>query len=203
MARTKGIPQRRDRRRMHQKTWVGGRKGTMKKTTARGAYNKGRKNVMMRRRAPFVETKSKTTEDIAQQFGLVDHIVPQSFNTPTAHINPEVFTVWKQGLGETEHIGQSVFAKYLKRKLVVTFPQPNVTMSSGNPGVIPKIPQRYEVIWGFIPAPLNHTGSTTPAAYNTTVSDINGYINERVKDYLDEEKDYTDIDFENFDNDEE
>lgn len=148
------------------------------------------KKAMIRRRQPIVETKSKTTEDIVQQFGLVDHTVPQSFNSPSVFINPEVFTAWKQGLEETECVGRSVYARFMKRKIRVTFPQPNITMTSGNPGVIPKIPQRYELVWGFVPMPLNLTGSTTPTAPTADMSFINGYINERVKDYLDQQKDY-------------
>lgn len=166
------------------------KRGALKKTTKRGAYNKNRKKQFMIRRSPMVETKSKTTEDIVNQFGLVNHLVPQSFNSPTVHINPEVFTAWKQGFDEDEVGGRSCYVKYLKRKFVCTFPQPNITMTSGNPGVIPKIPQRYELIHGFVPAPLNLTGSTTPTAPNCDMAFINGYINEKVKDYLNEEKDY-------------
>lgn len=162
----------------------------MTKTSKKGAYAKGKKKAFMIRRAPFIETKSKTTEDIVNQFGLVDHTVPQSFNSPTVFINPEVFTAWKQGLDEDEVVGRSCYVKYLKRKIRVTFPQPNITMTSGNPGVIPKIPQRYELIWGFVPNPLALTGSTTPTAPNCDMSYINGYINERVKDYLDGQKDF-------------
>lgn len=191
MARTKqSNPQRRDRRRTFHKSFLGGRKGTfMKKTTARGAYNPARKKVMMKRRAPFVETKSKTTEDLIGQFGLVNHIEFHNFNTPTANLNPDVFHAWKQGLDEDECIGRSVYVKYLKRKMTIRFPQPNVLTSVGQPGVIPQIPQSYELIWGFIPAPLTLTGSTTPDVPSCNMAHINGYINERVKDYLDERKD--------------
>jgi len=34
----------------------------MRKTTKKGAYRKGAKKAMMNRRAPFTETKSKTTK---------------------------------------------------------------------------------------------------------------------------------------------
>lgn len=192
MARVKQRNPRRnpDRRQARFKTFLGGRKGTMKRTTKKGAYKAGAKKYMQRRRAPFVETKSKTTEDIVNQFGLVDHLVTQSFNSPTVFINPEVYTAWKQGIDEDEVVGRSCYVRYLKRKLVCTFPQPNITMTSGSPGVIPKIPQRYELIWGFVPAPLNLTGSTTPTAFTCDMSHINGYINERVKDYLDGERDF-------------
>ena len=91
------------------------RRPAMKQTTRRGAYNPRRKKAMMVRRAPFVETKSKTTEDLVGQFGLNDHINFFTFNTETVHINPDVFHAWQQGLGEQQCIGQSIYVKYLKR----------------------------------------------------------------------------------------
>lgn len=161
------------------------KKGYVRKTTRRGAYRKGKKKQMMIRRAPFVETKSKTTEAVTAIFGTVDHINFESFNSPHAHINPDVFTCWQQGLAEQQIIGKSVYVKYLKRKLTIRFPQPNITMSSGKAGVIPKIPQRYELVWGFVPTPLNLSNSTTPTRETATLAFINGHINERVRDYFD------------------
>ena len=97
----------------------------MKNTTRRGAYNKNKKKNMMIRRAPFVETKSKTSEDLVDQgFRSSAPTVFYQSNTPHKHINPEVFFCWKQGLGEAECVGRSVYAKYLKRKIIVRFPQP-------------------------------------------------------------------------------
>lgn len=164
-------------------------RGNMKKTTKRGAYNKNRKKVMMNRRAPFVETKRKTTEDSTIMFGTHPRIQFETFNTPHAHINPDVYHFWQQGLAEQQIIGKSVYAKYMKRKLTIRFPQPNVNNSQGNPGVIPKIPQRYELVWGFVPAPLHLSNSTTPKDDAATISFVNGYINERVRDYFDQRSD--------------
>lgn len=158
--------------------------------TRRGAYKPKAKKAMMRSRAPFIETKSKTTEDLVGQFGLNNHIDFFTFNTETVHINPDVLHAWQQGLGEQQCIGQSVYVKYLKRKMTVRWPQPGfINTFNDKAGIIPSKPMSAEVIWGFIPAPLNYTGYTTPTAPNVNMSEINGYINKRVKNYFDERKD--------------
>lgn len=169
----------------------GARKSTvyLKRTTKRGAYNRTRKKQTMIRRAPLVETKTKTTEHNTIMFGTHPRIGFEAFNTPHAHINPDVLHFWTQGLAEQQVIGKSVFAKYLKRKLTIRFPQPNVVNSLGVAGVIPKIPQRYELVWGFVPTPTNYSNSTTPKDDAATITDINAHINERVKDYFDQRSD--------------
>jgi hypothetical protein len=166
------------------------RRKYMTKTTKKGAYNKTKKNAMAIRRAPFVETKSKTSEDLVDQ-GLIPTAPTQFYqsNTPHKHINPEVFFCWKQGLGEAEVIGKSLYTKYLKRKLIVRFPQPPF-QTSGIDKEIPIYPQHLELIWGFVPMPLNLTGNTTPTVYNNTVDHINAHINQRVVDYFQDRADY-------------
>lgn len=73
----------------------------MKKTTTRGAYNKNRKKQMMIRNAPFKETKSKTSEDLRVDFpSLPDHLLLDTAHTEHRFLNPEVFTIFKQGLDE-------------------------------------------------------------------------------------------------------
>jgi hypothetical protein len=164
----------------------------MKKTTKKGAYNKNRKKNMMIRRAPFTETKSKTSEDLVDQGFLTT--APTTFyqsNTPHKHINPEVFFVWKQGLGEAEMVGRSVYAKYLKRKLIVRFPQPPFqSLGTGIDKAIPNVPQNLELIWGFVPMPLNLTGNTSVTAYNNTIDHTNAHINQRVVDYFQDRADF-------------
>lgn len=156
----------------------------------RRAYKPGNKKAMMKRRQPFVETKSKTTEDLVGQFGLNDHSNFFTFNTETVHINPDVLHAWQQGLGEQQVIGQSCYVKYLKRKLTIRFPQPGfINTFNDKAGIIPSKPVACELVWGFIPAPLNYTGYTTPTAPNVNMAEINGYINKRVKNYFDERKD--------------
>lgn len=154
------------------------------------AYKPSNKKKMVMKRAPMVETKSKTTEDLIGQFGLNDHSNFFTFNSETIHINPDVYHAWQQGLGEQQCIGQSVFCKYLKRKITIRWPQPGfINTFNDKAGIIPSKPMSAEIIWGMIPAPLNFTGYTTPTAPNTNMSEINGYINKRVKNYFDERKD--------------
>lgn len=161
----------------------------MKKTTAKGAYNKNRKKNMMIRRAPFVETKVKNREDLVSQFpGLSDKINFKIYNTQHVHMNPETFTMWKRGMEFNECLGNSVYAKYLKMKIGVRFPQPGFS-AGGYTQEIPKFPQNYELIWGWVPNELGWTGSTTPLADQASIEDINSFINLRVVDYLNDQKD--------------
>lgn len=161
----------------------------MKKTTTRGAYNKNRKKQMMIRNAPFKETKSKTSEDLRVDFpSLTDRLLLDTAHTEHRFLNPEVFTIFKQGLDEHQMIGNSVYAKYLKQKVHVRFPQA-AFQTGGNGKIVPLVPQDYRLIWGWVPSPLGYTGSTTPAVPDVTLDDINTHINNRVSDYLDEQKD--------------
>jgi hypothetical protein len=162
----------------------------MKKTTRKGAYKATRKKQFQIRRAPFVETKSKTREDLVTQFGLEDRNKFTVSDTQHKHMNPEVFFAWQQGLEETQCIGQSVYVRYLKKKVTVRFPQPSFALSGGINQIMPFLPQRYELVWGWIPAPLLLTGNTTPQAFNMTLEQINEYINLKVVDYFNERKDY-------------
>ncbi len=161
----------------------------MKKTTARGAYKKGRKKQMMIRRQPLVETKSKTSEDLRADFpDLIDHLLLDTAVTERRFLNPDTFFCFKQGLDEHQMIGNSVYAKYLKQKVHIRFPQPQFT-TGGQTKVVPLVPQDYRLIWGWIPSPLMKTGTTDPAAFDMTLDKINTHINNRVSDYIDEQKD--------------
>lgn len=161
----------------------------MKKTTKRGAYNKNRKKQMMIRRAPFTETKSKTSEDLRLDYpSLIDHLLLDTAVTERRHLNPDTFFIFKQGLEEHQMIGNSVYAKYLKQKVHIRFPQPAFE-TGGQQKVVPLVPQDYRLIWGWVPNPLGLTGTTTPTANNVTLNDINSHINQRVNDYLNEQKD--------------
>lgn len=166
------------------------RKGKyLKKTTRRGAYRKQNKKNFMMRRAPFVETKSKTREDLVVQFpGLTDVLAFRTSNTPHVHLNPDTFTMWSRGMEENQVIGNSCYAKYLKMKIGIRFPQPAFS-SGGYTKIIPMTPQNYELIWGWVPNELGYTGQTTPQADQATIQDINNHINLRVTDYVNEQKD--------------
>ena len=89
---------------------------------------------------------------------------------------------------ETEVIGNSCFAKYLKMKIGVRFPQPAFS-SGGYTKLIPMTPQNYELIWGWVSSELGYTGNTTPTADTASITDINNHINQRVVDYVNEQKD--------------
>ena len=166
------------------------RKGKyLKKTTRRGAYKKGAKKNMMRRRAPFVETKSKTAEDLVVQFpGLVDRSQFRTQDSAVVHMNPHTFTMWKRGMEENEVIGNSCYAKFLKMKVGVRFPQSAFVLNGQNKQ-IPMYPQNYELIWGWVPNELGWTGTTNPKADEANINDIQAHINQRVTDYFDQQQD--------------
>lgn len=162
---------------------------TLKKTTRRGAYRPQQKRNFAIRRAPFVETKSKTSEDLLAMYPhLPDHIAFTERTTAHRHMNPDVFTVHQQGLDEHQVVARQIFAKYLNMKLTVRFPQSAFSVN-GVSQIVPLVPQNYELIWGWVPNPLQATGSTTPSAPNMTLSDINTHINLRVVDYFNQQKD--------------
>ena len=161
----------------------------MKRTSKRGAYAKNKKKAMMIRNAPFKETKSKTSEDLRVDFpGIPDHLTLDVAITERRYLNPDTFFLFKQGLQEHQMIGNSVYAKYLKQKVHIRFPQPQFS-TNGQNKVVPLVPQDYRLIWGWIPSPLNLTGTTDPKAQDVSEFDINTYINNRVSDYIDDQKD--------------
>ncbi len=164
-------------------------KGNMKKTTAKGAYKPARKKQMMRRRAPFVETKSKTYEDLQAEYPhMLDHVAFSTRTTSHRFMNPEVFLIHQQGLDEHQVIGKSIYARYMNMKIQVRFPQAAFSTSGINK-IVPLVPQDYELIWGFVPNPLQATGQTTPTSPDMTLDDINAHINQRVTDYVNNQKD--------------
>lgn len=165
------------------------KKTRAKKVTRRGAYKKRNKRRFQMRRAPFVETKSKTREDLVTQFpGLSERMSWATYNTEHVFMHPDTFLMWSRGMEETECIGNSVYAKYLKMKVGVRFPQP-AFLTGVYSKTIPMTPQSYELIWGWIPNELGFTGNTTPAADSCSITDIHNFINHRVKDYIDQQKD--------------
>lgn len=160
----------------------------MTKTSKRGAYNKNKKSNFQRRRNPFIETKTKSHEELVTQFGLTDPNKYVVSNTMHKHINPTSFLMHLPGIGENEVIGQSIYARYLKMKLSVQFPHPSVTVGT-TPQKVPLSPQRYELIWGFV-NPTMFTPSTNPAVTSATIGDINQFINLKVVEYFNERKDH-------------
>lgn len=178
-----------------QSTYVGKRKTGrkyMKKTTKKGAYNKARKNQMAIRRAPFVETKSRTHEDVYLQVNNPSMVIdPTDFNTiPNSNSDGDVQTITSlpilsmlshsQGLGEDEMIGLSVFGKYLKAKL--QFKLPDGANSITHPADV-------YLVHGFVKAPFGRTSFTNPTAQATDRNDVKGWISRHIKDFFDERED--------------
>jgi len=165
------------------------RRNTGKKVTRKGAYRKSQKRNFQNKRAPFVETKSKTAEDLVVQFpGLVDRTEFRTQDTATVHKNPHTFTMWKRGMEENEVIGNSCYAKYLKMKVGIRFPQ-SAFLLNGQNKQIPMTPQNYELIHGWVPNELGYTGQTNPKADEANINDIQAHINQRVVDYFNQQKD--------------
>lgn len=165
-------------------------KGAMKKTTKRGAYKKNRKNVMMKRNAPFKETKSRTHEDVRTSYPtLPDRHELVTYDTGTLSLNPDSFLCMTQGLNEDQMIGKSVYSKYINMKIKVRFPQQAFVLDGTNK-ILPRFPQNYELIWGWIPMPTGFTGNTTPTAPTATLEDVHSHINNRVVDYYNENTDF-------------
>lgn len=175
------------------------RRNVVRKTSRRGAYKKGKKKQMAFRRAPFVETKRKDDEQVlASGFfsgtGALGSMFPNRTNLTiydTEHLmlDPYSYLLWSQGLDQAQHIGQAVNLKFTNMKIQVRFPQPSVEYYPGSKQEIPDLPMNYELIWGWVPAPLQLTGATTPAANVVTIDDIRNHINHRVTDYVNDKKD--------------
>lgn len=166
------------------------------KVSKRGAYRNAQKRNFMRKRAAVVETKRKTHEDLRDPgfFAgtgtnpIADHMAWTAYSTEHIHMNPLTYYLWSQGLGQSQHIGQSVTVKHLNQKIQVRFPQP-VMKVAGDSQFIPFIPQNYELIWGWIPCPTQYTGATTPAANNVSLDELKAHTNLRVTDYFNSRKD--------------
>ena len=203
------MPEGRRRKGKHKKK--GG--GRFRRVSKLGAYRKRQKSNFVRKRAPVVETKRKafeTLRDVSFYTGgssmgqdqinamISDHTEFHAHDIATVHMNPLTYLVWSQGLDQSQHIGQSVTVKYTNMKVLVRFPQADMSVTvtsqaSGQevtlPQNIPHTPQSYELIWGWVPYALNLTGQTTPAANVVSLQQIQDNINLRVQDYVNARKD--------------
>lgn len=177
-------------------------RGGFRRVSKRGAYKPRQKKNFMRKRAAVTETKRKTLEDLRDNSMWAGASVdaPALFddslqfkvtNSEIVHINPKTYYWWSQGLSQSQHIGQCINVKHLNQKIQVRFPQHfmKTAGSSGTNLIVPNLPQTYELIWGWIPAPRNLTGLTNPPANAVTVSELDSYVNNRIKDYYNSRKD--------------
>lgn len=165
-------------------------RGVMKRTTRKGAYNKTKKSNFQKRRAPMVETKSRTHEDVRVDFPeLPDRNELVTYDTPHLALNPDSFLALTQGLREDQMIGRALYSRYLNMKIKIRFPQHAFTIDGSNK-IVPRFPQNYELIWGWIPMATGYTGSTTPTAPTADINDIHNHINLRVVDYYNDKQDF-------------
>ena len=177
-------------------------RGRFRRVSKRGAYKPQQKKNFIRKRAAVVETKRKTRESLRDEsFWPIggshaptvfeDRMVFKVQDAEVVHINPHTYYWWSQGLDQAQHIGQSVLVKHLNQKIQVRFPQHGMSTpgASGTNLIVPTIPQKYTLYWGWIPAPRNLTGQTTPPVNLVTVAEMDSYVNNRIKDYFNDRKD--------------
>lgn len=150
------------------------------------AYRSSRKKRMMIARAPLVETKSRTGEEMAIQLNdslvLPDPTTPQDIPVDDAvtQMPLDPYNWMSQGLGEDQMIGLSVYSKYIKQKLQFTLP-------TGANAI--DFPCNLYVVHGWIKNPFARTSSTTPSATDATYSQFNHDIFVQLKEFFDEKED--------------
>lgn len=168
----------------------------------KGAYGKRNKRQFKNARRPFVEGKRRSLEDCVADFGQYN-----SGTTPNGILNPmqldttpgyqsygiqyigldDAFTGFhpvsfyqqRQGLGDENMIGSSIYVKYIKQKIQFQFP------------LLPaqQLPITLYLIHGWFKTPLNRTTRTVPTAAETNQININDHINQRLVDYFNEKTD--------------
>lgn len=190
-------------------------KRPMNKVTAKGAYAKGVKNQMAKRRAPLVETKQRVAADVARiVYGapatpseavvaaLFDPQQPLNWrplhNESAFHNIP--VTPWLrqvQGLDEDQIVGRSIFSKYLKAKLEFRMPYNEVTgidHSDPTSFYVNKMidtPRKVYVVHGWVTNPLNAPIAAQVGAPFTknqgeiTETMLNQHIGDALRSYFD------------------
>lgn len=150
------------------------------------AYRNNNKRRMVARRAPMVETKSRTGEELALK--VADSSI---INNPTQFLdipNDDAVTIFplhsynwmSQGLGEDEMIGLSVFSKWIKQKIQILLP-------SGQNAI--NFPCNLYIIHGWIKSPFGRTGYTNPTAPSATYAQFNTDVMNQLRDFFDNKED--------------
>lgn len=169
-----------------------GVKGAMKKTTARGAYKKARKNQMVKRRAPMVETKRRVHGIITSLNSAVDGTPSANYQDTVGGLsipNNDAFTLlnlasyMRNSHGFLEHnvLGDSLFSKYLKLKLQIRWPE-------GMDMIVN--PVRLYLITGWCTVPTAYTNNTTPTEGDATQTYLFAHITNQLKEYFDQREDF-------------
>ncbi len=164
----------------------------MKKTTKRGAYRKGAKKQMQRRRAPFVETKRRIHSQISGLNTSTGGTPSTNYQQPITGLNlpnNDAFTLlnlasyWRQshGFEERNVIGDSLYSKWLKLKLQIRWPEGTDMIAN---------PVQLYLITGWVTAPLAFTTNTTITEELATQTDLFQHMTDQLKEYFDEREDF-------------
>ena len=168
----------------------------------KGAYGRKAKKQFKNARRPFVEGKRRSLEDCVADFGKYNSgttpngvLNPMELDTTPGYqsyglsyiglddaftgFHPVSFLQMRQGLGDENMIGSSIYVKYIKQKIQFQFP------------LLPaqQLPINLYLIHGWFKTPLNRTTRTTPTAVETNQININDHINQRLLDYFNEKVD--------------
>lgn len=164
----------------------------MTQTTAKGAYHKSKTKVMVKRRAPMVETKRRV-------HGVITSLNAATDGTPSANYqysvgglsipNNDAFTMinldsyYRNSHGFLEHnvLGDSLYSKYLKVKVQIRWPEGSNMIVN---------PIKLWLICGWVTAPLAFTNNTTPTESDATQIHLRAHITNQLKEYYDQREDF-------------
>lgn len=164
-------------------SWAGKSRGR------RTAYAPTSKRNMAKRRQPFVESKTRTSEDVYLK--LKDSSTPNGgipldtmgleyIPTDDAYTGLQLspITFMTQGTEEDDMIGRAIFAKHLKTKIQITWPA-NTYLN----------PAELFLVHGFIKLSPNVSQFTDPPVQNYTWDMFREFTRVHLKDYFDEHSD--------------
>lgn len=170
-------------------------KGAMKKTTAKGAYKKGKVNTMVKRNAPMKETKKRTQSLIANYnagtnpSGIPNGLTGDTFSTTATYeiIIPWSHCSYNQGVTDSDMIGTNLFSKYLKAKF--QFNIDTITNSGRNVPGGNGFPSEVYLVHGWCTVPVNSTPFTVPITADVDRLAFEAHVEEQVKQHFDGEND--------------
>ncbi len=171
-----------------------------KSAAATAAYAPAAKTAFRKKRQPFVETKKREHTIIAYknvQAGIDAGLHPLYATQPMnwldipnddayTHFNLASFYRLKQGLGEDEIVGDTIYARYLKCKVEIRFPD--------NMNLILK-PNKIYMVQGWVTNPMDTNasrgifGGTGTDSLTSTASDVLKHVSNSVKQYFNESED--------------
>ncbi len=175
-------------------------RNALKKTTAKGAYAPSAKKNFRKRRQPFVETKKREhtiTAFVNEQAGIspVNHPLYALQPMDWAEVsNDDAFTQFnlasfnriKQGIGEDQMVGDTIYGRYLKCKVEVKFPS-NMNMLLE--------PNKVYLIQGWCTRSIGANAErgvqngASSDALEVSQADVQQHIENSIKQYFNQETD--------------